>query len=223
MENIELVVEKRTLMGKKSKRLLAQGYVPGIIYGHLDEPVPVQVERRALRQALRKAGMSRLISLKIKGEEDRTHTVLIKDFERDPIRRFIRHVDFYEVAIKEKITAEVPIVLKGESPAVASGLGVLLHSLEGLEVECLPTDLPPEIEVDISVLKEVDDAIFVKDLKLPPGVKAITPPDEEVVRVVWAGAEMREMEAEEAAAAEAEAAEVEVVAKGKAAKEGEEE
>lgn len=217
MEVIELSVERRTLMGKKSKKLLAQGYIPGIIYGHIDEPVPVQVERRALHQVLKKAGVSRLINLKIKGEDGK-HLVLVKDFQRDPIARTIRHVDFYEVAIKEKITAEVPIVLKGESPAVASGLGVLLHSLESLEVECLPTDLPPEIEVDLSVLKEVDDAIFVKDLKLPPGVTSVTPLEEEVVRVVWAGEE----EAEEEVVAEG-AAEVEVMTKGKAAKGKEEE
>jgi len=216
MEAIELSVERRTLMGKKSKRLLAQGYVPGIIYGHVEEPIPIQVERRALRQTLKKAGMSRLITLRIKGE-DKEHMVILKDFQRDPIARTIRHVDFYEVAIQEKITAEVPIVLKGESPAVASGLGVLLHSLETIEVECLPTDLPPEIEVDLSLLKEVDDAIFVKDLALPPGVTPVTPPNEEVVRVVWAGEE-----AEEEEVVAEEAAEVEVVAKGKAAKEEEE-
>jgi len=215
MEVIELCAERRTLLKKKSKRLLAQGYIPGIIYGHIDEPIPIQLERRAFREAFKKAGMSRLITLRVKGM-DEPHMVLIKDIQRDPIAQVVRHVDFYKVAVEEKITAEVPIVLKGESPAVASGLGILLHSLEMLEVECLPTDLPPEIEVDISSLKEVDDAIFVKDLKLPPGVTPVTPLEEEVVRVIWAGEEEEEEEAAE------EAPEVEVVAKGKAAKEGEE-
>ncbi len=215
MEVIELTVERRSLLGKKSKRLLEAGYVPGVIYGHVDSAIPIQVARRDLREVIRKAGFSRLITLRIRGE-DNPHLVLLKDIQRDPITLKIRHVDFYKVAAEEKITAEVPLVFRGESPAVASGIGVLLYSMETLEVECLPKDLPPEIEVDLSVLKEVDDAILVRDLKLPPGVTPVASPDEEVVRVVRAGEEEVEEEVP------APAAEVEVVAKGKAAREEEE-
>lgn len=215
METLELVVERRTLLGKKSKRLLEAGYVPGIIYGHVDSPIPIQITRKDLREIVKKAGFSRLITLRIAGEST-PHLVLLKDLQRDPITHKVRHVDFYEVAAEEKITAEVPLVFKGESPIVASGVGVLLYSMETIEVECLPADLPPEIEVDLSVLKEIDDAILVKDLKFPPGVVPAVPLDEEVVRVVRAGEEEVEEEIP------APAAEVEVVAKGKAAKEEEE-
>lgn len=214
MEVVELVVERRNLLGKKSKRLLEAGYVPGIIYGRIANPIPIQVTRKDLREIVKKAGFSRLITLKIKGESN-PHLVLLKDLQRDPITHKVRHVDFYEVAAEEKITAEVPLVFKGESPIVASGVGVLLYSMETLEVECLPADLPPEIEVDLSVLREIDDAILVRDLKLPPGVVPAVPLDEEVVRVVRAGEE----ELEEIPAP---AAEVEVITKGKAAKEEEE-
>ncbi len=214
MEVVELVVERRNLLGKKSKRLLEAGYVPGIIYGRIANPIPIQVTRKDLREIIKKAGFSRLITLKIKGESN-PHLVLLKDLQRDPITHKVRHVDFYEVAAEEKITAEVPLVFKGESPIVASGVGVLLYSMETLEVECLPADLPPEIEVDLSVLREIDDAILVRDLKLPPGVVPAVPLDEEVVRVVRAGEE----ELEEIPAP---AAEVEVITKGKAAKEEEE-
>ncbi len=214
MEVIELTVERRNLLGKKSKRLLEAGYVPGVIYGHVDKSIPIQVLRKDLREVIKKAGFSRLITLKIKGE-DNPHLVLLKDIQRDPITFKVRHVDFYEVAAEEKITAEVPLVFRGESPAVASGIGVLLYSMDTLEVECLPKDLPPEIEVDLSVLREIDDAILVKDLKLPPGVIPVAPLDEEIVRVVRAGEEEIEEEAP------APAPEVEVVAKGKAAKEEE--
>ncbi len=216
MEVIELTVERRTLLGKKSKRLLEAGYVPGVIYGHVDSAIPIQVARKDLREIIRKAGFSRLITVKIKGE-DGSHLVLLKDIQRDPITFKIRHVDFYKVATEEKITAEVPLVFRGESPAVASGIGVLLYSMETLEVECLPKDLPPEIEVDLSVLREIDDAILVKDLKLPPGVTPAVSLDEEIVRVVRAGEEEVEEEAP------APAPEVEVMAKGKAARAKEEE
>jgi len=215
MEVIELTVERRNLLGKKSKRLLEVGYVPGVIYGHVGSSIPIQVSRKDLKEIIKKAGFSRLINLKIKGEST-PHLVLLKDLQRDPITHKVRHVDFYEVAAEEKITAEVPLVFKGESPVVASGVGVLIYSMETLEVECLPADLPPEIEVDLSVLKEIDDAILVRDIKLPPGVTPAVPLDEEVVRVVRAGEE----EIEEVPGP---APEVEVVAKGKAAKEEKEE
>lgn len=216
MEAIELTVERRTLLGKKSKRLLEVGYIPGVIYGHVDSSIPIQVARKDLREVIRKAGFSRLITIKIKGEST-PHLVLLKDLQRDPITHRVRHVDFYKVAAEEKITAEVPLVFRGESPAVASGVGVLLYSMESLEVECLPADLPPEIEVDLSGLREIDDTILVKDLRLPPGVTPAVPLDEEIVRVVRAGEEEVEEEAP------ARPAEVEVMAKGKAAKEKEEE
>jgi len=126
------------------------------------------------------------------------------------------HVDFYEVVMTEKLRATVPLHFVGRSPLVTTGEAILNEALTEVEVECLPADLPEFIEVDVSVLADFDSIIFVKDLKVPPGVEILDNPDEPVASLSGAREEVEE------AAAVPEAAEVEIVAKGKAAK-GEEE
>ena len=200
MEQIELQVERRTVRGKKVKRLRAAGLIPAILYGHNIEPVPLQVERRALRRALSKAGTNRLLNLKIAGEE-KPRLALTRAVEFDPISHNIRHVDFYQVVMTRKVKAQVSLTLVGESPLVARGAGILLRGLDSVEIECLPGDLIHSLEVDLSALKKREDAIYVRDLKVPPNITILTDGREMVaktakVRVAAAAAVLEEPEEE---------------------------
>ncbi|MGQ9626933.1 MAG: 50S ribosomal protein L25 [Anaerolineae bacterium] len=170
---VELEVERRTVLGKKVKQLRDRGLIPAILYGCDTEPIPLQVERQPLRRALGQVGVNRLIILKIKGEE-KPRLVLARDVEFDPISHNIRHVDFYQVVMTRKVKAQVGLTLVGESPLVAQGAGVLLRGLDTVEIECLPGDLIHSIEVDLSALKKQDDVIYVRDLKVPPNITILT-------------------------------------------------
>lgn len=170
---VELEVERRTVLGKKVKQLRDGGLIPAILYGCDTEPIPLQVERQPLRRALGQVGVNRLIILKIKGEE-KPRLVLARDVEFDPISHNIRHVDFYQVVMTRKVKAQVGLTLVGESPLVAQGAGVLLRGLDAVEIECLPGDLIHSIEVDLSALKKQDDVIYVRDLKVPPNITILT-------------------------------------------------
>ncbi|MFZ8844100.1 50S ribosomal protein L25, partial [Thermoflexus sp.] len=160
-------------------------------------------------------GGARLITLQVDGE---THLALIREVQREPIRREILHVDFQAIEMTEKIRVEVPVIFKGASPAVERGEGVLVHGLTHVEIECLPKDLIEAITVDLSVLDRVDAAIYVRDLQAPPGVTIVSDPDELIALVTAPAAE-----AIEEAPLPAEAPEVEVIGRGKKVEEEEEE
>ena len=217
MEQIELKTQKRTVLGKKVKSLRREGLVPAVLYGHETESLPLQVEERELDRVLAQAGEHRLIVLKI-GRSRKSQMVLTRDVQWDVIARRPIHVDFYAVVMTEKITTEVPLVLVGEAPVMVQEGIMLLQSLDGVEIECLPGDLIEAIEVDLSGLEEIDQTIYVKDLRVPPAVEILTNAEEIVAKVGWAAAEEVE---EEVVPVEPE--EVEVIAKGKEEIESEEE
>ncbi|HUW94940.1 MAG TPA: 50S ribosomal protein L25, partial [Anaerolineae bacterium] len=133
--------------------------------------------------------------------------ILARDVQRDVITQSLLHVDLYEVVMTEKITAEIPITLIGEAPAVAAKEGLLVRSLDSLQVHCLPDQLSEAIEVDLSVLQEADQAILVKDLIVGQDIEILTSPDEVVVKVLA----LREEVLEPVEELEAEPAEVEVI------------
>jgi large subunit ribosomal protein L25 len=133
-----------------------------------------------------------------------SYTTIIRDLQRDPIKRNLRHLDLQVLNLAEKIRLPIQIILNGESPAVKNFGGLLLHLLDEVEVECLPTALVPAIEVNISGLKELGQAIFVRDLVLPPGLTVLTDADEMVAQVTAAEAEEVLAEATTEAAAEVE-------------------
>jgi len=206
MEQIELKVQKRKMLGKKVKRLRREGLVPAVLYGHGIESVPLQVEERELNRVLNRAGEHRLIALKIGGSR-RAQAALIRDVQWDVITGRPLHVDFYAVVMTEKLTTEVPLVFVGEAPAAEQAGAMVLQALDMVEIECLPGDLIEAIEVDLSELKEMDQAIYVKDLRVPPTVTILTDGEELVAKVGWAAPE----EVEEVPAAP----EAEVIAEGK--------
>jgi len=211
-----LNAKPRTVIGKQVKALRRQGWIPAVLYGRHIRPMALQVESQELQRVLAQArGGARLITLQVDGE---THLALIREVQREPIRREILHVDFQAVEMTEKIRVEVPVVFVGASPAVERGEGILVHGLTHVEIECLPKDLIEAITVDLSRLDRVDAAIYVRDLQVPPGITVVSDPDELIALVTAPAAE-----ALEEAPLPAEAPEVEVIGRGKKAEEEEEE
>jgi large subunit ribosomal protein L25 len=181
MEQVELRAESRALTGKHVKRLRVQGYVPAVVYGSHAEATSIQVESKALHKALAQAGGNTLIALQI--GNDQPILTLAREVQRDTIRHHVLHVDFYQVVMTEKISAEIPVVLVGESPAVKEKDGVLVHGLNSVEVECLPADLPSSIQVDLSSLTDYNNLVSVADLPVPPSVTILSDPGSVVVRI----------------------------------------
>jgi len=216
MAQIELNGQKRNVLGKKVKTLRREGLVPAVLYGHETAPVPLQFEERELNRVLAQAGEHRLIALKV-GRSTKPQMALTRDVQWNTITGKPIHVDFYAVVMTEKITTEVPLVFVGEAPAADLAGTILLQNLDEVEIECLPGDLIEAIEVDVSELKEIDQTIYVKDLRVPPTVAILTEAEEVVAKVTWAARE----EVEEVVPVAP--AEVEVIAKGKVEEETEEE
>jgi large subunit ribosomal protein L25 len=218
MKGLELDVSKRDVTGKKVRFLRRQGLIPGNIYGHGIESTAVQTNSKDLKKLLAHAGQTDLISLKLSSAKAPTK-VLLRDIQRNPRNNELLHVEFYQVRMTEKIKADVPVVLVGEAPVLKNIKGSsLLQLIDALHIEALPDDLPHNVEVDVSVLSEIDHAIHIKDIQLSKGVTLLSEEDHVVVKV----AEARKVEEEVVEEVAAEAAEVEVVGKEKEA-EGEEE
>lgn len=209
MEQLTLTAQPRMVTGKQVRQLRRQGLIPAVVYGHRTEPIALSIEERQLRQVLQQAGGNQLIKLQV-GDDQATRMVLLREVQREPIKRRLLHVDLYEVVMTERIRAEIPVVFTGASPAVRSGQGILHHGLEAVEVECLPGDLIPHIEVNLDQLTEVDQEIRVGDLNLGEKIEILSDPNELIVRVIPVEAE----EVVEGVAPEAEA-QVEVIKREK--------
>jgi large subunit ribosomal protein L25 len=211
MEQIELTAEKRTIIGKRVKALRREGIIPALLYGPKTEPVPIQCDERELQRVLAWAGGTNLIALKL-GDAGKPKMTLVSEVQRDSITNELYHVDFYQVVMTEKVTAEVNIVFVGEPSAVQQRDVMLLQGADSVEIECLPGDLIHSIEVDLSHL-EIDDAIYVKDLQVPDNVAILTEGEELVAKVQYLYIPEEEEEVEEWVEVAPEG--VEVIAKGK--------
>ena len=218
-EKIELNVDERKVTGKKVRFLRNQGIVPVHLFGHNVDSLALQSDAVQLQKVLSHAGRTRLIDLKV-GKSPKSRSVMVREIQRDPIKGGLIHVDLYEVNMAEKIRVEVPIVLIGESPALKLRENMLYQDLSSLTIECLPDKMPDRIQVDISVIKEADEVVRVKDIVLPD-VSILNEPDLVIAKVSVRPVEVVE-EVKPAAAAEgAEAAgapegEAEGEAKGEA-------
>ncbi len=206
MEQVELNATLRQVSGKKVKQLRAEGTIPGVLYGKLlAEPLALQFNQRELELAAQKAGLSTLVRVNVAGGN--SYPALFREVQIHPVRRTIRHVDLMVVDLNEAIRVPVPLVLKGESPAEKLG-ALVTQVLDEVEVECLPADLVPAIEVDVTGLTEVGQRITLGDLTLPAGLKLMADP-EEIIVIVEAVTE------EEVSTEAPETREVEVVRKPK--------
>lgn len=186
-----------------ARRLRAQGMVPGIVYGHGAEPLPVAVPSRELRIALSgESGTNTLLSLRAGGK---TYLTLAREIQRHPVRGTVTHVDFQIVRRDEVIAADVPLVLVGHAIEVEHGDGLVDQQLFTLPVHAKPSDIPTSVEADVSGLT-IGAVIRVGDLELPRGVTVDLEPDVAVVtgvppRVQALGPEGAPAEGEAAATA----------------------
>jgi len=185
-QQVKLKAEKRTVVGRNAiKKIKAQGLVPGVIYGSQAEPMPLQVESRALTNVLAHALSEHvLVELEIAdGSQNTNRLALIQEVQHHPLRPELLHVDFHAVSATEKITSEVPIEAVGDALGVRTFGGLLEHSLRTLEVECFPQDLPEIVRIDVTNLN-IGESLHVRDIPLPSGVESLTDADLTVVSVV---------------------------------------
>ena len=219
MEELKLKATKRDVLGKRNRFLRKQGITPAHLFGHNIESMSLQCDAADLKKIVEHAGTSRLVSLSIAGDKG-TKNVFVREIQRDVFTKQLIHVDFYQIKKGEKITMSVPIVLVGESPALKGKGRLLIHGIDELHIECMPENVPPQIEIDISVLENVEDTIHVKDLNLGAGITIHAEPDQLIVRVaevsikaatesgaIEAGEEGGAEEGESAASGEASASE----------------
>jgi len=198
-------------MGKRSRRMLREGKLPAIVYGHNTEATPITLDRLEFQKVYIKSGRTHLVDLVLDG--DRTEKVLVREIQTHPRRLGPIHVDFYQVNLEEKIEVEVPVRLTGESAPVKRGDADILQPVHSIRVECLPSDIPESFEVDISPLEEIEMELRVSDISVPKGVTVLQDAEDLVVKIVH----KRELKIEE----EIPAAEAVVPAEGEAAAEGE--
>jgi large subunit ribosomal protein L25 len=210
MDQIELEVQPRSVVGKKVKFLRREGVVPCVVYGR-EDPINIQGPELDVARAIVGAG-GQLITLRVEGE-DEGRMVLAREVQRDVISGQLLHADFLEVDITERIEVSVSLMLTGEPALVEANEAVLLQALSEVEIECLPTDILQSIEVDVSGLEDFSDAIYVRDLQLPDTVELLTPGDEMIARLDTIEEEEEEEE-EEALFEVVEPGEVEVIGRG---------
>jgi large subunit ribosomal protein L25 len=215
-DRVSIVAEPRSVVGKKVKRLRREGWIPAVIYGK-KSALNVKIENVPLRRALRRAGTTNLIDVQI---DEGKRTVLAREIQRHLTRGDLIHVDFLEVDLTERVTAEAQLTGVGQSVPASEGKGITTLALRAVEIECLPEDLLDEIEVDFSTIMTPDDVIYVADLTVPEGVSILTDGETVVARFERVYEEEEEEEEEELFAPAADA--VEVIKKGKAEEEEEE-
>ncbi len=182
MDQIELEVASREILGKKVRFLRRQGVTPLHLFGHGIESMALQCENAELRRVLARAGRTRLIRLKLNNEKE-PRTVVVREVQREPLTGETLHVDFYEVIMSERVKMEIPIVLIGEAPALKLKENRLVQELNALTVECLPAKIPTSIELDLSSLTELGQAVRVKDIELDNEVTVLNAPELVVVRI----------------------------------------
>ena len=199
MKKSSLNAQKRTLIGRKVKQLRKRGQLPASVYGKKVASISITVGIEDFERVFSEAGETGLVELQINNQ---THPVLIKNIQLHPVNGKPLHIDFYQVDLKEKVKARVPLKIISAAPAVEQKIGVLLQLLDELEVEALPTNLPEHIEVDISRLEKIDDVIKVGGLVLPSEVLVLSDKDQELVKI----GQLITKEAEALAQAEAAAA-----------------
>ena len=182
MEELKLNAAKRDVLGKRNRFLRRQGFTPAHLFGHDLESLTLQCDTGELKKIVANAGTTRLVSLKIDGEKG-PKSVFVREIQRDALGKTLLHVDFYQVRKGEKMTVDVPIVLVGEAPAMKGKGRMVSRGIAVLSIECLPEKVPPQIEVDISSLVDLEAAIHVKDIVLDPDIAVHVDPEQLVVKV----------------------------------------
>jgi len=196
--------ERRTGVGKGVARKLRQtGSIPAVYYGRGEEPIALTVVLKDLQEVIERAeGSNVIVDLKVDGDGAGDKKALIREIQRDPVGGHILHLDLQHISLTERIVVEVPVVLVGTAIGVKDGGGILEHLLREVEVECLPTDIPSKLEVDVSALN-IGDSLHVSDLKADR-VEILTEADRAIATVVPPTVLEEAKPAEEGAATEPE-------------------
>ncbi len=174
---MELLTQKREILGKKVRALRKTGIIPAELYGHETSNLHLSVPVKEFSKIFKMAGESTLIKLKVEG--DKNYNVLIHNVEHNALTDEVWHIDFYTVKMDEKIKTKVPVEFVGESPAVKEKSGMLVKAMQEIEIEALPADLPHHISVDISSIVDLGASILIKDIDAIKGVKILV--DQETV------------------------------------------
>ena len=204
MEVLTLLASKREILGKKTRFLRRQGITPTHLFGHDLKSLSLQCDTAKLQRIMAQAGRTRPISLEIEGDKQ-PRGVFIREIQRAEPSGQLLHVDFYQVRKTEKMRVDVPIVLVGEAPAMKEKGRILTRGVTSLGIECLPDKLPPQVEVDLSSLEELEQAIYVRDITLSPDITVFTASDQMVVKVSEVHVEKEEEVVVEEVVAEVEA------------------
>ena len=205
---------------KNTALLRMSGLLPGVMYGPHREPMPVSVSSTEFSKLYSTAGESSLIDVTMEGASAPVKA-LIQDVQYDPVKGTLIHFDLREINMNEEMHATVQLVFVGEAPAVKELGGTLMKPHGEVEVKCLPKDLVSQLEVDLTVLKTFEDAVFVEDLKLPAGLTVVDSKEQLVAKVTppLSEDELKALEAVPAATPALE--DIEVEKKGKKEEEGE--
>lgn len=204
MNRKDLVVEPRQVLGKKVTQLRRSGVTPANVYGHGLDSVSIQINTDTMDKTLKSMLANEVIDLRIAGERE-TRPVVVQKIQRHPLTSRVLHAEFYQVSLRVKMRADVPLIIIGNSEGVDTYNGVLVKAIETVQVEALPLDLPSHIDVDITPLVNLEDSLHVSDLEVPEGVTLLTDPEVVIVKVASPRVAL-ELEEEEAAAEAEEAA-----------------
>ncbi len=213
MERLELTAARRVSIKGAAKYLRQQGNMPGVLYGRNVENTSLQVNTLDFKRILTKGGASQIVYLQIDDAAE-AQPILVREIQRDVLTGEPTHADFLGISMTEKITSSININVVGEAEPVSTGVGILLQGANTVAVECLPNDLPPYLEADISSL-ELHEALYMSDLNAPHGVVILSDPQEMVLQIVpeRLAEEEDELEGEESFIEES--AEVAVISRGK--------
>jgi large subunit ribosomal protein L25 len=181
-ERVKLVVQNRSVLGSaEARRLRRQGLIPGVLYGR-DAPIAISIPERDLRRALTgSAGTHAVLDVVVDSDGGKSHSSVLKEFQRDAVRGFITHVDLQEVRLDQPISASVSVTIVGEAAGVKEG-GVLTQVTNSVNVEALPLEMPDHLEFDASALA-IGDSARLAELRLPDGVTLLDDPDTVIVSV----------------------------------------
>ncbi|MFH1857394.1 MAG: 50S ribosomal protein L25 [Candidatus Omnitrophota bacterium] len=182
MKEVALTGSVRKETGKQAnKHLRKEGFIPAVVYRHGKTTLSLKVAQKALYQILHtERGENVVISLTVSDDpskkQDKERLVMIKEIQQEPLHGGILHVDFHEISLTEKLKVNIPIQVKGEPLGVKQDGGVLEYTLREVEAECLPTQIPDFLELEVSSLL-IGDSLHVRDLSAPPEVKILSDPE----------------------------------------------
>lgn len=192
MEALELEAQIREEKGKgHASRLRKQGLLPCVLYGTEIDTIPLTVKTNDLDRIIKEGGPNALIKVKVGSKE---YITLVREIQTSPVIREYLHADLQRISLKDKLQTSVPLQIVGEAPGISEG-GILQQVLREVEVECLPTDIPDVVEVDISNLG-FGDSVTVADLNAGQGVEILTDPETAIVSIVALQAEEKPAEVE---------------------------